>query len=202
MLQERRPHSWSQGLSGFGDIKIPAGMPQTDSIIAFAAVFSTIGIFSADMANGGQALVVSDPVTTSQIPMTRRNFWPKSVSSAEPSMRGLTSLAFFYLAYRDYKRTTCHRTTSEADVGFASWRWKAWTLCGTIGLAVGPFSPYRVILMRPLEQHLQDQAYLSDEKARRLIARWGKLTLGRGIIIFASFPICLRAFWLRKRGEP
>lgn len=172
-----------------------------DSIVAFIALFSTVGIATVDFREGGKALGIEKPFSTSQALIIRRGFHTQFISSTESSIRATTSLAFFYLAYKDYKRATYSNRTTGADleIGLASWRWKAWALCGAAGLAVGLCSPYRGLLIRPLEQRLQNPAHLSDGEARKIVARWGKLTLGKGVILLASFPIGLRAFWLTKR---
>jgi len=174
-------------------------MPGFDSILAFAALFSTVGIATVDLCEGGKALSVEKPFSASQAPIIRRGFHTGLMSSTEASARGMTSLAFFYLAYKDYERTTRYNVATDADVdvGRASWRWKAWGLCGTAGLAVGLCSPYRGLLSRPLGQRLQNTAHLPDGEARKMIARWGKFTVGKGVILLASLPIGLRAFWLK-----
>lgn len=169
-----------------------------DSTIAFAASFLTIAIAQTDISRGGNALGIRDPFSPSHAPMAKLQPGSLSVStlSTEACIRGSTSLAFCYLAYNDYTRATYHDGTSDAEIGLASWRCKAWALCGVTGLTLGPLGPYHSLFLRPLEQRLGSKDHTYDGDMGKLFTRWGRLILSRGIITLVFFPVSVRAFQL------
>lgn len=148
-------------------------MPQTYSVIALTAICSTVGIASVDIRQGSKALdaVEVEPFLKPKAPTIPHMFQTEFASSAKSAIRGMTSLAFFHLAYQDYKRATCHDDTvaPDNDIGLAMWKSKAWAIGGLTTLALGPFGPYRGLLVRPLEQRLHSQIHLSEEMAKRLL---------------------------------
>jgi len=201
VLKYNGTHMSDSSTTNTGNVRT---MPMIDSIAAFTALSLTLGFARIDIRDGSKALgfltsTLFEPQTAPQ--RLLRNSRIGLISSAESSLRASAPLAFLYLAHRDYKRATeDYGIPRDAHVGLAAWRWKAWALCGVIGLAVGPLGPYSSFLMRPLERHLQrqHQAYSSrsDGSTKHVIARWGKLMLGRGAVLLASFPVCIKAFSL------
>lgn len=81
-------------------------MLQTDLIVAYTASFLSIGLAHVDIYEGGKVLGIEKPFTKPRAPTIRHELRTASVSSAGSSIRASTSLAFFYLAYKDYKRAT------------------------------------------------------------------------------------------------
>lgn len=170
-----------------------AGAPRNERMLAVTAILMSLAVASADLHNARKALGLGVHFKTEQTQLTRRTCHTVFISSAKPLMRESASLASLYLAYQDYKRATSHDVISDFEVGLASWRCKAWALCGATGMANGPYSPYSGLLIWPLEQRLQSRAVFSDSKATELITRWGNMTSCKSIILLASVSVALRA---------
>lgn len=190
------------------DLETLSTMPQIDWVTALSALSSTIAISTSDVNDASKALGYKETIlygkdtfSRSQGTMTQQEFRNRTVSSTKPFIRMSTSLAFLYLAYNDHRRAKDDCAILDTNVEAASWRWKAWALCGATGLLVGPLGPYHGLLTRPLERRLQSRKDFAEREARKLVSRWGRLSLGKGMLLLVTLPFGLVAFMNEPQEE-
>ncbi|KAI9878309.1 MAG: hypothetical protein M1830_001290 [Pleopsidium flavum] len=81
------------------------------------------------------------------------------VKASLPAIGGLGGLMFFYLAYQ----------------------WKAYLACGVLTVGVGP---YTGLVMAKTENQLIKG--LAVDKAHQLVGQWGRLNMGKGVLLGAA----------------
>ncbi|KAH0357754.1 hypothetical protein KCU83_g215, partial [Aureobasidium melanogenum] len=113
--------------------------PQQDRTLALTTVVSTISLATLDFKAGGQMLGQGKSALANALPPRVDVSLPKTPvlteSISRSYLRGATSCAFFYLAYKDYQTTQLRQQKSE-DEDASARRWKAWAACGAAGVLV------------------------------------------------------------------
>lgn len=92
-------------------------------------------------------------------------------------------MAFFYLAYKDYRTAELRARESEEADG-SGWRWKVLAFCGAAGVVVQSLGPFPALIW--------DRVYKPGVKSQ--VQRLGKLTLSKGGILMATVPFCMAAW--------
>ena len=161
--------------------------PQQDKWIAFTAVVSTISLASLDIKAGSQMLgdkpSAFDKALPRRVPIAlpQSSYLVETISRSY--FRGATSMAFFYLAYKDYRTAELRARRSEEADG-SGWRWKALAFCGAAGVVVQSLGPFPALMW--------DRVYKPGIKSQ--VQRLGKLTLSKGGILMATAPFCMAAW--------
>ncbi|KAH0012381.1 hypothetical protein KCU78_g9704, partial [Aureobasidium melanogenum] len=149
--------------------------PQQDKILALTTLISTISLATLDFKAGGQMLGEGKSALANALPPRVDVSLPKTSVLTESILRsylrGATSCAFFYLAYKDYQTTQLRQQRSE-DEDASAWRWKAWAACGAAGVLVQSLGP--------LPGGAWEKLNKPDGSVKGQAQRLGMLTMAKG----------------------
>ncbi|KAG9833014.1 hypothetical protein KCU98_g12562, partial [Aureobasidium melanogenum] len=163
--------------------------PQQDKILALTTLISTISLATLDFKAGGQMLGEGKSALANALPPRVDVSLPKTSVLTESILRsylrGATSCAFFYLAYKDYQTTQLRQQRSE-DEDASAWRWKAWAACGAAGVLVQSLGP--------LPGGAWEKLNKPDGSVKGQAQRLGMLTMAKGGILMATVPFFLSAW--------
>ncbi|KAG9515287.1 hypothetical protein KCV07_g7516, partial [Aureobasidium melanogenum] len=163
--------------------------PQQDRILALTALVSTISLATMDFRAGGQMLGQGKSALANALPPRVDVSLPKTSvlteSISRSYIRGATSCAFFYLAYKDYQTTQLRQQRSE-DEDASAWRWKAWASCGAAGVLVQSLGP--------MPGGAWEGLHKPDSSVKGQAQRLGMLTMVKGGVLMATVPFCLSAW--------
>ncbi|KAI4724149.1 hypothetical protein E4T49_08102 [Aureobasidium sp. EXF-10728] len=162
---------------------------QQDKILALTTLISTISLATLDTKAGSQMLGAGKSALANALPPRVNVSLPKTqilVESVSRSyIRGATSCALFYLAYKDFRTARLRQSRSE-DEDVSAWRWRYWAACGAAGVLAQSLGPVRGGVWEKVQR--------PDGGVKGQAQRLGILTLAKGGILMATVPFCLSAW--------